>query len=183
MLGQLANSFILLEAPDGLVVIDQHAAHERVLFNELGRHSSPASQMLATPAVFHLLPREAASLKKWTRDLTALGFEIEPFGGNSFAVHSVPAALTGCSPEDILRDFLRFAEDEALPSDSSILTSLVKVASCHGAIRAGRRLRAEEIAHLLHSLDNTEVPFTCPHGRPLSFKLTYDQIRRLFKRT
>ncbi|MCE5335096.1 MAG: DNA mismatch repair endonuclease MutL [Desulfobacteraceae bacterium] len=183
VLGQLSNAFILLEAPDGLIVVDQHAAHERVLFNELSRQTSHASQMLTRPAVFHLLPREAAALGKWTRALTELGFEIEPFGGSSFAVHSVPAPLTDCNPEDVLRDFLRFAEDEGLASGSSILAGLVKVASCHGAIRAGQKLRPEEIRHLLATLDSTEVPFTCPHGRPLFFKLSYDQICRLFKRT
>ncbi len=183
VIGQLGNSFILLEAPDGLIIIDQHAAHERILFNTLGKQHAKSAQMLTRPAVFHLLPKEALLLKKWTRGLSDLGFEIEPFGGNSFAVHSVPAALSECRPEDILRDFLRFAEEESIMSESELLSGIAKIASCHNAVRAGQKLRFDEIKHLLESLDGTEVPFTCPHGRPITFKLTYDHIFKLFKRT
>lgn len=184
VIGQLANSYILLEAPDGLILIDQHAAHERVLFNQLASKSSPrASQMLAMPAVVDFLPKEAALLKRWLHDLSGLGFEMEQFGGGSFAVHAVPAVLSGCRPEELLRDFLKFAEEEGPASESSFLSALAKLTACHAAIKAGQRLMPEEIKHLLESLDATNVPFTCPHGRPLWFKLTHEQILRSFKRT
>jgi DNA mismatch repair protein MutL len=184
LIGQLANSFILLEASDGLILIDQHAAHERILFNNLGaKSSSKAAQLLTLPVILELLPSEAVLLKKWSPGLAEIGFEIEPFGGSSFAVKAVPAVLSDCRPEDILRDFLKFAEEECPASESSFLSGLAKIASCHGAIKAGQRLKPEEIKHLLASLDATDVPFTCPHGRPLWFKLTYDQIYRFFKRT
>ena len=183
-IGQLANSFILLEAPDGLILIDQHAAHERILFNDLGSKSSTgAAQLLALPVIVDLLPGEAVLLKKWTRSLGELGFEIEPFGGGSFVIKAVPAVLSDCRPEDILRDFLKFAEEECPASESGFLSGLAKIASCHSAVKAGQRLKAEEIKRLLASLDATDTPFTCPHGRPLWFKLTYDQIYRFFKRT
>jgi DNA mismatch repair protein MutL len=183
LLGQLANSFILLEAPDGLVLIDQHAAHERIVFNGLSKKKTKAAQLLARPAVVDLLPKEAVMLKSLVPSLRDLGFEIEPFGGSSFAIHAVPASLSEFKPEQILRDYLRYAEEECPADEGEILLGLARVASCHGSVRAGRRLKTEEIKHLLELLDAIDTPFTCPHGRPLSYTLTYEQIFRLFKRS
>ncbi len=183
LIGQLANSFILLEAPDGLVLIDQHAAHERIVFNSLSKKKTKAAQLLARPAVVDLLPKEAVMLKSLIPSLSDLGFEIEPFGGSSFAVHAVPASLSEFKPEQILRDYLRYAEEECPASEGEILLGLARVASCHGSVRAGRRLKAEEMKHLLEMLDSIDTPFTCPHGRPLSYTLTYEQIFRFFKRS
>jgi DNA mismatch repair protein MutL len=183
LLGQLANSFILLEAPDGLVLIDQHAAHERIVFNGLSKKKTKASQLLARPAVVDLLPKEAVMLNGLVPSLRDLGFEIEPFGGSSFAIHAVPASLSEFKPEQILRDYLRYAEEECPADEGEILLGLARVASCHGSVRAGHKLKTEEIKYLLEMLDSIDTPFTCPHGRPLSYTLTYEQIYRLFKRS
>ncbi len=183
LIGQLANSFILLEAPDGLVLIDQHAAHERIVFNGLSKKKTKAAQLLTQPAVVDLLPKEAVMLDSLVPSLRDLGFEIEPFGGSSFAVHAVPAGLSEFEPEQIVRDYLRYAEEECPADEGEILLGLARVASCHGSVRAGHRLTTEEIKHLLEMLDSIDVPFTCPHGRPLSYTLTYEQIFRLFKRS
>jgi DNA mismatch repair protein MutL len=183
LIGQLANSFILLEAPDGLVLIDQHAAHERIVFNSLSKKKTKAAQLLARPAVVDLLPKEAVMLKGLIPSLSDLGFEIEPFGGSSFAVHAVPASLSEFKPEQILRDYLRYAEEECPANEGEILLGLARVASCHGSVRAGHRLKTEEMKHLLEMLDSIDTPFTCPHGRPLSYTLTYEQIFRFFKRS
>ncbi|MHC1728353.1 MAG: DNA mismatch repair endonuclease MutL [Syntrophobacteraceae bacterium] len=183
VIGQLANAFILLEAPDGLLIIDQHAAHERILFNQLSKRTRDAGQLLTRPVIVDLLPKEAVLLKRLMPGLTDLGFEIEPFGGSSFSVQAIPASLSSSNPEEVLRDFLRYAEEDYPATESAILSGLTKIASCHSAVRAGQKLRPEEIKHLLVLLDSTETPFTCPHGRPLAFKLTYEQIFRLFKRT
>jgi DNA mismatch repair protein MutL len=182
LIGQLANSFILLEAPNGLILIDQHAAHERIVFNSLAKKKAKAAQLLARPAIVDLLPKEAVLLESLIASLSDFGFEIEPFGGSSFAVHAVPASLSGFRPEEILRDYLRYAEEECPATESGIMLGLARVASCHGSVRAGRRLKTEEIKRLLESLDAVDVPFTCPHGRPLSYTLTYEQIHRFFKR-
>jgi DNA mismatch repair protein MutL len=183
LIGQLANSFILLEAPDGLVLIDQHAAHERIVFNSLSKKKTTAAQLLTRPAVVELLPKEAVLLKSLLPSLGELGFDIEPFGGASFAIHAVPATLSEFRPEEILRDYLRYAEEECPASEGEIMLGLARVASCHGSVRAGHRLKTEEIKGLLALLDSAETPFTCPHGRPLSYKLTYEQISRFFKRS
>ncbi len=184
VIGQLANSFLLLEAPDGLVIIDQHAAHERVLFNRLSSRSGPSgSQLLTRPELIHLMPGEAVLMKRWIVELKEIGFEIEHFGGTDFAVHAVPAPLSQVPPAELLRDLLKFAEEDAPAGRSDLIASLAKVASCRGAVKAGMKLKPEEIRHLLEMLDDTDLPFTCPHGRPLWFKLSYDQILRSFKRT
>ena len=183
IIGQLANSFILLEAPDGLVLIDQHAAHERIVFNSLSKKKTKAAQLLTRPAVVDLLPKEAVLLKSIIPNLCDLGFEIEPFGGSSFAIHAVPATLSEFKPEDIVRDYLRYAEEECPANEGEILLGLARVASCHGSVRARHKLKTDEIKGLLALLDSADVPFTCPHGRPLSYKLTYEQIFRFFKRS
>ena len=186
LLGQLANSFILLEAPDGLVLIDQHAAHERIVFSTFSKKSekeTKAAQLLTRPVVVDLLPKEAVLLESVIPSLLDLGFEIEPFGGSSFAIHAVPAILSEFNPEEILRDYLRYAEEECPANEGEILLGLARVSSCHSSVRAGRRLKAEEIKRLLEMLDSIDTPFTCPHGRPLSYTLTYEQIYRFFKRS
>lgn len=184
LVGQVANMYILLEAPDGLVIIDQHAAHERILFDRLT--SSPSrepGQRLLKSAVLDLMPREAAALRRWTGRLKDIGFDIEPFGGDSFVVHAVPSALGSCPPDLLVREFLASAhEDENAPSFEP-LTALVKTAACHQAVRAGRRMKPDEIRHLLEQLDLTPFGSTCPHGRPLWHKLTHAEIARMFHRT
>ncbi|MGC9196560.1 MAG: DNA mismatch repair endonuclease MutL [Syntrophobacteraceae bacterium] len=183
LIGQLANSFLLLESPDGLVLIDQHAAHERIVFSSLSGKNKKASQLLTLAAVVDLMPREAVLLESLLPALSSLGFEIEPFGGGSFAIHATPACLAGFKPEEIVRDYLRYAEEECPANEGEIMLGLARTASCHGSVRAGQKLKIEEIKSLLESLDSIDTPFTCPHGRPLSYTLTYDQIFRFFQRT
>lgn len=184
VLGQLANAYILLEAPDGLVFLDQHAAHERILYDRLASDGSrEPAQRLTQSAVLDLLPREAATLRRWLDRLSAIGFEIEPFGGDSFVIHAVPAALGDRSPESLIREMLQHAFEEEDSPRSDILSRLAKTAACHSAVRAGQRLLIEEIRALLERLDRTPVSATCPHGRPLWFKLTHAEIARMFHRT
>ncbi|GLI34957.1 DNA mismatch repair endonuclease MutL [Desulforhabdus amnigena] len=184
VLGQLANSYILLESSDGLILVDQHAAHERVIYDRLCADGpQEAGQRLMQSVVLELLPKEALMLKRWIPSLREIGFEIESFGGNSFVIHTVPAILSNHSPDVLIRELLETAhEDEDAPR-WDLLAGLAKTASCHGAIRAGQKLRTEEIHHLLETLDRTRISATCPHGRPLWFKLTLDEIARLFHRT
>ena len=183
LIGQLANSFILLESAEGLVLIDQHAAHERIVFASLAKKKTGASQRLTRPAMVHLLPREAVLLEGLLPSLSALGFEIEPYGGGSFAIHALPACLSRIAPEEMVRDYLRYAEEECPANEGEILLGLARTASCHASVRAGQKLTTEEMRRLLVSLDEIETPFTCPHGRPLSHTVTYDEIYRFFKRT
>lgn len=184
ILGQLANTYILLEAPDGLLLIDQHAAHERILYDRLSS-SSPGEtgrQRLTRSLVLELPPREAAVLQNWLGTLLDAGFEIEPFGPNSFIVQATPAALGDIPAEVLLREVLEGAEEEQRGPHWDFLAGLAKTAACHSAIRAGQRLQRAEIMHLLEAMDRTAIPMTCPHGRPLWCKLTHAEIARFFNR-
>lgn len=185
ILGQLASTYILLEAPDGLVLLDQHAAHERILYERLAADAgqSVSRQRLSRSVVVEFLPQEAATLRRWSDSLLQAGFEIESFGGNSFVIQAVPAALSDHAPDVLLRDLLATAHEAEDDPRWDVLAGLVKSASCHAAIRAGQRLQYAEIRALLESLDRARISATCPHGRPLWHKLTHSDIARFFHRT
>lgn len=184
VLGQLANTYILLEAPDGLILVDQHAAHERILFDALSSQSErkPAQRLLRS-VVVDLLPRQAMKLKRWMDRLAEIGFEIEPFGGDSFVIHAMPAALSHRPPDLVVRELVETGFEEDSRPSWDLVASLAKSGSCHDAIKAGDRLHPEAIRHLLESLDRTDVSATCPHGRPVWIKLSLRDIERLFLRT
>jgi DNA mismatch repair protein MutL len=185
ILGQLADAYILLEAPDGLVLIDQHAAHERIVYDRLvdletGR---PPSQRLLRPEVVEFLPVEAARLRRHLPQLEAMGFEVEPFGGDAFVIQAIPAALSRVAPAALLRSVVETETEERGLETPDPAAALSKTVACHGAVRAGQPLTPEEIRKLLQDLDRTRVSATCPHGRPLWWKLTLKEIARLFART
>jgi DNA mismatch repair protein MutL len=185
ILGQLANTYILLEAPDGLLMIDQHAAHERILYDRLSS-SSPGEtgrQRLTRSLVMELPPREAAILRNWLESLLNAGFEIEPFGPHSFILQATPAALGDTPADTLLREVLETAEEEQRSPHWDLLAGLAKTAACHSAIRAGQKLQRTEILHLLEAMDRSAIAMTCPHGRPLWCKLTHAEIARFFNRT
>lgn len=185
VIGQAGNSYILLEAPDGLILIDQHAAHERILYDRL--ESLPpgeASQRLLRSAVVNLLPKEAAKLRRILGALSQAGFEAEPFGGDSFVVHAVPAPLADIPPEILLREVLDSHPDHpGTAGRHEMLEGLARTAACHAAVKAGQKLSREEIRRLLEELDASPVSATCPHGRPLWHKLAFTEIARFFQRT
>lgn len=183
ILGQLACTYILLEAQDGLILIDQHAAHERICYERLRRTSpSPGSQRLAPPQVLDLPPVEADALKRWLPDLQALGFEVEPFGGGSFVIHAMPSVLKPVDPGLLLTRLVEKTPAEDRTPRLDLLEHLAHTAACRSSVRAGQRLQTEEIRHLLAELDALELSATCPHGRPLWWKITLDQIQRFFHR-
>jgi DNA mismatch repair protein MutL len=185
ILGQIANSYILLQAPDGLIFIDQHAAHERILYERLTAPLDPERaprQRLVQSMIVEFMPREASVLRRWLSGLTGAGFEMEPFGGNSFVIHAVPDALSGLDCVQLLHDLLGSAhEEENLPT-GEMLMLLAKSAACHGALKARQKLNNEEVRQLIEELDRTLTSATCPHGRPLWWKLTHAEIARFFHR-
>ncbi|NTU49022.1 MAG: DNA mismatch repair protein MutL, partial [Syntrophobacteraceae bacterium] len=130
-----------------------------------------------------LLPREAANLRRWIPQLGQLGFDMEPFGGDSFIVSAVPAILSDCPPDALIREMLNTAHDAEREPEWNLAADLVKSAACHKAVRAGQKLKPDELRLLLEDLDRTAMPSTCPHGRPLWLKLTHADIARLFHRT
>jgi DNA mismatch repair protein MutL len=183
-LGQIASSYLLLEAEDGLIIIDQHAAHERIVYDRLTEASvKEPGQRLVRSVVVELLPREAAKVRRWLPQLNLLGFEIEPFGGDAYVVHAIPAVLGDYPPDGLIRDLLESASEDEETPQWSLSYELAKATACHRAIKANQRMLLDEVRLLLKTLDQTRISTTCPHGRPLWLKLGYDDLARLFHRT
>ena len=187
VIGQLHDTYIVCEAEDGLILIDQHAAHERVLYDELARPAGSlrkASQALLIPETVDLSFSEAQALEALIPQLRELGFEVEPFGGGTVAVKAVPGFFSGRELRPLLTEIAERAASSESPSDpQEALDFCRQRAACHAAIRAGQRLAIEQIQALLRQLDECGNLSHCPHGRPTWVKWETGTIERLFKRT
>jgi DNA mismatch repair protein MutL len=186
-IGQVLDTYILAIAGDGaLVLVDQHAAHERLTHEALKQEmlaGGVRAQPLLLPAVVELPPSDAARLVAQADALAKLGLEIEGFGGSAVLVRALPAALGAPEPAPLLRDLAdQLAEsDEATALEARLDAAIARMA-CHGSIRAGRRLTAAEMDALLRRMEATPRAATCSHGRPTFLKLTQADIERLFGR-
>ncbi|HLI50347.1 MAG TPA: DNA mismatch repair endonuclease MutL [Thermomicrobiaceae bacterium] len=183
VLGQVGASYIIAEGPDGMYLIDQHAAHERVLFEKLWtryEQSTPDAQQMLEPLVVELTPPQLDALEASTEDLTRLGFLIEPFGGGSVAIRAVPAILLRRDPKRVLVQIL----DEMSQGGrgTTRLESLVITTACHSAIRAGQQLSLAEMRELIIQLEGCTAPRACGHGRPTMLHLSQDELERQFER-
>lgn len=186
VIGQAMNTFIVAETRHGVVIIDQHVAHERVLYEHLcgvrGR-SAIERQPLLVPQTMELDGRSAALLGGRLEELREVGFDLEPFGERTFVVRGVPAALRSKDPVKALRDMV----DELV--ELSVTRRIVPTreqiwitTSCKMAVKAGDPLSKPEMEKLLQDLALTENPYLCPHGRPITVTLDRDALLRLFKR-
>jgi DNA mismatch repair protein MutL len=186
VLGQLYNKYIIAETGAGLVVIDQHAAHERVIYERLGNASgagSVAGQKLLVPATFTLDRGEVELLDALTDDFTELGFELEAFGGDTYAVKSHPADLKPADVGEFVRGVLDdFVERGGKPGVPEARDRLLKSVACRAAVMAGDPLEPEEMVVLIDDLLATDNPTICPHGRPTMVDLPDRVLDRLFKR-
>ncbi len=186
ILGQVAATYIVAEGPDGLYLIDQHAAHERILYERLldawltGRSEG---QALLEPAVVSLPLDEAAQLEAILPLLPPLGFEVEPFGPRAFLVRAVPALFQHVPPATLLADLINAEDDPAAPVQARQEELLARRICKRAAIKAGQILTASEMEALLRALESTRSPRTCPHGRPILIHLGLDQLARQFWRT
>jgi DNA mismatch repair protein MutL len=186
-LGQLLATYLLLEAPDGLVLVDQHAAHERVLYERLRtswRTGAVARQGLLLPATVELAPDQAARLVEAGPELERLGFEVEAFGADVVAVRSIPAELAGQDPAALLAN----VADQLGPEGGSLRAPdaadrLFASLACHSARRAGERLDPREQQALLSALDAIPWAPTGPHGRPVAIPFSRGEIERRFGRS
>jgi DNA mismatch repair protein MutL len=181
--GQVSGTYIIAEGPDGLYIIDQHAAHERILFEKIREQSTLRKveiQGLLEPATFEVSPGQDEVLKTCYADLSEFGFAIEPFGDRSYLVRSVPAMLNGKNWPATLRELLDTVGAE---KSNDWREQLGITFACHGAIKAGQVLTDEEMRELLRQLEQTSAPNTCPHGRPTIIRLTNAQLEREFRRT
>jgi DNA mismatch repair protein MutL len=183
VLGQLANTYIIAEGPDGLYLIDQHAAHERILYDRILAQWSQKEvevQGLLQPITIEFSPREEETLKVSQEFLAEFGFTIEPFGNRSYLIRAIPALVARANIIEIISALLdSLASQESLnPWEEKIAQSL----ACHGAIRAGQQLSNEEMRELIKQLEQTKQPRTCPHGRPTMIHLSAHQLEKEFGR-
>jgi len=187
VIGQAFDGYVIGENGGALVVIDQHAAHERVTFERL-RHAyadgGVNQQRLLIPVIVDVGAQAAPLLAEHLADLHSLGFELEPFGGSSFAVRGVPALLGDADPATLVRDL---AEELIDAGRSRRLTQAAEAVlarlACHSAVRVGQSLGPEQIRALLTAMDSVEFAGNCPHGRPAFITLPRTDLERLFKRT
>jgi DNA mismatch repair protein MutL len=185
-LGQFRDTFIIAVDDDGVSIIDQHVAHERVLFERVMERLTTGrleSQLLLVPMVMDLLPSAQQALVGRTAELERLGFEVEPFGSATIKVTSVPALL---SVEDSAKALLALAEDlDGLDRGAQVQDALQRIAAttaCHAAVKANYPLTYEKMTHILDELRATSYSTICPHGRPVMLRLTRREIEKNFDR-
>ncbi len=185
-LGQIRNSFILAVNEDGLWIIDQHVAHERVLFERVLRQRAAQkveSQRLLMPLVIELTPAQHAVFSEIATELAHNGFEAEPFGTRSIAVKVAPAGVDAAQIEHMLNEVLEqlTREDQAINLDA-VRTRIAASIACHAAIKVNMPLEQNKMEWLLAELAKTQHPMSCPHGRPVVLRYTMTEIQRAFKR-
>ena len=182
-IGQLLHGYLVAEAPRAVVLIDQHAAHERVLFDRIVRRleqRQPSSQLLLIPHVLDLTPGQIAAFQEHESWLQTLGFEGERFGPHTIRIRAAPADMPEPRVARVLELLLTDLLGERTPDRR--LRETAALLACHSAVRFGDAMSPESARQLLSSLAATEEPISCPHGRPTTVILPDDQLRRLFKR-
>ena len=183
-LGQLSASYILAEGDEGLFLVDQHAAHERILFDRImaqRAEKKPDVQGMLEPLTVELSPTQEAAYRQCGGLLAELGFTLEPFGERTYLVRTVPSMLNGANLADAVHELL---DDLAAEQDTSRRDMVAAQAlACHSAIRAGQTLSLNEMKDLLKQLERTLQPRTCPHGRPTMIHLSAQQLKKEFGRT
>jgi DNA mismatch repair protein MutL len=179
------NCYIVQAGEDGVILTDQHAAHERVLyefFTKAFGSSQVEVQSLLFPVRLDLSAAEAVLVENLKDDLAKLGFQIEPFGERSFTIRAVPAILKDRDVKTVVEDILIDLAGSGT-GKAEMIDELIKIVSCRSAIKAGARLTDVEIEDLLEQLKKCDLPFTCPHGRPTTIKITVEDLKKMFRRT
>jgi DNA mismatch repair protein MutL len=187
VIGQAFEGYIVCESGDSLLIIDQHAAHERVMFERLRdafAAGGVARQQLLLPVVVDVGPQAAALIEERGEQLKTLGFDVEPMGGGSVAVRAFPALLGDADAASLVRDLADELTDvgrsrQLAQAAEAVLARL----ACHSAVRVGQSLSGEQIRALLRSMDSIDFANNCPHGRPVFITLPRRDVERLFKRT
>jgi DNA mismatch repair protein MutL len=185
-LGQIRNSFILAVNEDGLWIVDQHVAHERVLFERVLKQRAAMrveSQRLLMPIVLELSPAQQAVFREISDELARNGFEAEPFGARSVAVKVAPAGVEAAVVERMLHELLdQFSSEEQSLNLEKIRTRIAASIACHAAIKVNMPLEQNKMEWLLAELAKTDHPMSCPHGRPVVLRYSVKDIQKAFKR-
>jgi len=184
---QVHENYIIAQTPDGLVIVDQHAAHERLVYERLKRQHDArnvVSQALLIPEIVELPEPDAAAILAVSEDLAALGLVVEPFGGGAVAVRETPAVLGQVNAAALVRDIADELSDQGGSTAlRGRIDAVLSRMSCHGSVRSGRQMRPEEMNALLREMEVTPSSGQCNHGRPTYVKLQLSDIERLFGRS
>ena len=185
---QVHDAYIVAASADGLVIVDQHALHERLIYNDLRRRLAAGNlvgQRLLLPAPLKVTPAEADVLARFEELLTRLGIEVAPFGPGTYAVQRFPALLTnrGVEAGTFIRELLDKLADSETASGEQMLEELLEMLACKAAVKAGQPLAPAEIQALLDRQAEAEQASACPHGRPTTIRLTLRELEKQFKRT
>jgi len=187
--GQVRDSFILAVNADGLWIIDQHVAHERVLFEKILRERSQAAadaqegQRLLMPLIVELTPAQQVMFGEISDELRRNGFEAELFGTRTIAIKSAPAGVQSSDIEKLLLELLdQFQREEQALNMEKVRTKIAASIACHAAIKINMPLEQTKMEWLLKELAKTECPMSCPHGRPVVLRYSVKDIQRAFKR-
>jgi DNA mismatch repair protein MutL len=183
VLGQVSGTYIIAEGPEGLYLIDQHAAHERVMYEKIQGQMQATGverQALLDPMIVELTPEESAVFERSSAELLEIGFEVEPFGDGTVVIRAVPAMVTGVDFRERFR--LILAELAAGGVGDSWLDSVAISAACHTSIRAGQQLSLQEMRELVSQLERTRHPRACGHGRPTMLLMSQLDLERQFSR-
>jgi DNA mismatch repair protein MutL len=183
---QLYDTYLVMETPEGMLVIDQHALHERILFEQLKarlRAGSLEKQRLLIPEPVDLTADQAARLLEQRQALAELGLEVEDFGGGTVLLHSYPVLLGKRPPAATLKAVVdHLLSKERAPNREQLFNDLLSLMACHGAVRAGDRLTPEEMAALMAQRGLADDTHHCPHGRPTALLFTRQDLERQFGR-
>ena len=183
VIGTLFNTYILLEMNNELYLIDQHAGHERVLFDNFKKQfeeNSVIRQELLVPYVFTVNYEEADLLANEIDIINSLGFNIEPFGNNTFKITNVPLILQSINLKDFIDDSLK--NINKISKTNEVIKDFIATKACKAAVKGGQQLSDNEISYLLNRIYEEKTTLLCPHGRPVCVKMSKDQIEKMFKR-
>jgi DNA mismatch repair protein MutL len=184
---QIHDSFIVTEDDDGFVIIDQHALHERIIYQDLCRRireSKLESQRLLIPESFEVTVSQADVLENNADLIERLGIELVPFGPKTMAIQAFPTLLAGAAPLDFVQDLIDLLSHKAADLDAErLLDEVLNLAACKAAVKAGQKLSDNEIEQLLADRQVVEGASRCPHGRPTAIKFTLSELEKQFKRT
>lgn len=187
IIGQLGSLYIICGSNNGMIIIDQHAAHERINYERIKKNllnkEHKSSQELLIPEIIELSPDELENFRRYKDKFDQLGLYVEEFGLNSIRVRSIPTLVGKIDIKSIIIDMINeygtFDEEKSLEQNYEKVISTI---ACHSSIRANERLDIEKINALLKELDMTEFPHSCPHGRPVAREITFNELEKLFKR-
>ncbi|WP_371371176.1 DNA mismatch repair endonuclease MutL [Sporomusa aerivorans] len=183
-LGQIHACYIVAQGQDGLYIIDQHAAHERILYDRMSRSKGriPVQQLLVAQ-YFEFAPDDCNSILEHQATFDNLGFTLDQVGPGTMRLTEMPADIPLADAEAVLRQILKLIDDMHSPSPQELRHAYLQMAACRSAIKAGEPLNMRQIQALLNELYTTELPYTCPHGRPTIVRFDADDLAKMFKRT